>query len=284
MKIYGSDICIDCRILKAVLMARGIEADFIDITENTGNLREFLGIRDHDSHFEKVRNWEGGAIGIPCFVSDEGSVTLNVDEAFSWIGQPCMNPMAVLAMENGAELILELLPQAAPNTVNSFIQAAQQQVFDRHGIERIVPKDWIDMSYSGFGKKEGQYLIPYESELHPEIPPLDSHFGCVCMGGYGKMGQAGCEFFFPLRPCPEHKGLYPVFGKVISGIEEILRLEHVAIRPVTDFPIEGLEVNTPVEPEIIDHVELDLKGVTYPDPVRINEGVLTPPWKQFWER
>lgn len=279
MKIYGSDICIDCRILKAVLKARGIEADFIDITENTGNLREFLGIRDHDSHFEKVRNWEGGAIGIPCFVSDEGSVTLNVDEAFSWIGQPCMNPMAVLAMENGAELILELLPQAAPNTVNSFIQAAQQQVFDRHGIERIVPKDWIDMSYSGFGKKEGQYLIPYESELHPEIPPLDSHFGCVCMGGYGKMGQAGCEFFFPLRDCPEHKGIYPVFGRVLSGEEELLRLKSVELEPVTDYPYPGIEVNRPKQPQVVTQVKLRLYGYQPEPPVTLSREELPECWK-----
>lgn len=279
MKIYGSDICIDCRILKAVLKARGIEADFIDITENTGNLREFLGIRDHDPHFEKVRNWEGGAIGIPCFVSDEGSVTLNVDEAFSWIGQPCMNPMAVLAMENGAELILELLPQAAPNTVNSFIQAAQQQVFDRHGIERIVPKDWIDMSYSGFGKKEGQYLIPYESELHPEIPPLDSHFGCVCMGGYGKMGQAGCEFFFPLRDCPEHKGIYPVFGRVLSGEEELLRLKSVELEPVTDYPYPGIEVNRPKQPQVVTQVKLRLYGYQPEPPVTLSREELPECWK-----
>ena len=279
MKIYGSDICIDCRILKAVLKARGIEADFIDITENTGKLREFLGIRDHDSHFEKVRNWEGGAIGIPCFVSDEGSVTLDVDEAFSWIGQPCMNPMAVLAMENGAELILELLPQAAPNTVNSFIQAAQQQVFDRHGIERIVPKDWIDMSYSGFGKKEGQYLIPYESELHPEIPLLDSHFGCVCMGGYGKMGQAGCEFFFPLRDCPEHKGIYPVFGRVLSGEEELLRLKSVELEPVTDYPYPGIEVNRPKQPQVVTQVKLRLYGYQPEPPVTLSREELPECWK-----
>ena len=279
MKIYGSDICIDCRILKAVLKARGIEADFIDITENTGKLREFLGIRDHDPHFEKVRNWEGGAIGLPCFVSDEGSVTLDVDEAFSWIGQPCMNPMAVLAMENGAELILELLPQAAPNTVNSFIQAAQQQVFDRHGIERIVPKDWIDMSYSGFGKKEGQYLIPYESELHPEIPLLDSHFGCVCMGGYGKMGQAGCEFFFPLRDCPEHKGIYPVFGRVLSGEEELLRLKSVELEPVTDYPYPGIEVNRPKQPQVVTQVKLRLYGYQPEPPVTLSREELPECWK-----
>ncbi len=192
-----------------------------------------------------------------------------------------MNPTATLYMANGAKITIELLPEYAPNTVNSFIYAASHEVFDQHPIERIVPGNWIDMSYTGFRKAEGQYLIPYESNLHPEISPLDSDVGCVCMGGYGELGQAGCEFFFPLRACPEHKGLYPVFGKVISGLDEILRLEHIPTRPVEDFPIPGIEVNTPVTPEIIDHVELNLHGVSYPDPIRINEGVLTPSWQQF---
>lgn len=195
-----------------------------------------------------------------------------------------MNPTATIYMANQSRIVIELLPETAPNTVSSFIYAASHGVFDGHPIERIVPGHWVGISYTGFRKKEGQYLIPFEYELHPELTPLDSEVGCVCMGGYDDLGQAGCEFFFPLRPCPEHKGHYPVFGKVISGIEEILRLEHVAIRPVDDFPIPGLIVNTPVEPEIIDHVELDLKGITYPDPIRINEGVMTPSWAQFWER
>ena len=59
---------------------------------------------------------------------------------------------------------------------------------------------------------------------------MDSHPGCVCMGGYGEDGLASCEFFFPLRDCPDHKGIYPVFGKVIEGMDEIWRLEKVKTR------------------------------------------------------
>lgn len=195
-----------------------------------------------------------------------------------------MNPVATLHMTNNVDIVIELLPDHAPNTVASFIYAANHGIFDEHAIERIVPGDWIDVSYTGFQKREGQYLIPYESELHPEIQPLDSDIGSVCMGGYGELGESGCEFFFPLRPCPEHKGIYPVFGKVLSGIEGILRLEHIPTRPVNDFPIPDVKVNTPVVPQIISSVSIDLKGNSYPDPVRINEGVLTPPWKQYWDR
>lgn len=113
------------------------------------------------------------------------------------------------------------------------------------------------MSYTAFGKKELQYLIPNEFKLHPEITPLDSHPGCVCMGGYGEAGLASCEFFFPLRDCPDHKGTYPVFGHVVSGMDEIKRIAGVKTVPV-DFPIPGVEVNKPVEPQVIETVEVEL--------------------------
>lgn len=85
MKVYGADICIDCRNYKAIQKARGFEADYIDITESTSNLKEFLQMRDHDPVFEPVRKHSG--IGIPLFVREDGEKTFDMDEAFSWIGQ-----------------------------------------------------------------------------------------------------------------------------------------------------------------------------------------------------
>jgi glutaredoxin-related protein len=85
MKVYGSDICIDCRNYKAIQKSRGFEAEFIDITENTTNLREFLQIRDTDPVFASVK--ENHGIGIPLFVREDGTKTFEIDEALAWIGQ-----------------------------------------------------------------------------------------------------------------------------------------------------------------------------------------------------
>ena len=87
MKMYSSDICKDCRAFKALIVERGVESAFeiVDITENTQNLREFLHLRDTEAVFEAVR--EQGAIGIPCFVNDEGNITLDDVVALAWIGQ-----------------------------------------------------------------------------------------------------------------------------------------------------------------------------------------------------
>jgi len=85
MKVYGADICIDCRNYKAIQKARGFEADYVDIIADTTNLKEFLALRDKEAIFEQVREHSG--IGIPLFVRENGEMTFDIDEAFSWIGQ-----------------------------------------------------------------------------------------------------------------------------------------------------------------------------------------------------
>lgn len=189
------------------------------------------------------------------------------------------NPEAVIFMKNGAQITIELLYKAAPNTVNSFIYAASQHIFDHFAIQRIVPGNWIDISYTGFGKKAGQYLIPSEFELNSELHPLPVKLGSICMGGYGSLGLAGCEFFFPVRDCPELTGIYPVFGYIRSGMDEIYRLEHVRTVPVRDYPYAGVEINKPVEPQLIDHVELHLHGLQFDAPIMVSHHELPLCWK-----
>ena len=86
LKVYGADICIDCRNYKALRKARGFADVYIDITESTANLREFLAIRDTSPVFAPVK--EHGGIGIPLFVREDGTATLELDEALAWIDQP----------------------------------------------------------------------------------------------------------------------------------------------------------------------------------------------------
>lgn len=90
MKVYGSEICIDCRNYKAVQKLRGFEAEYIDITEDTAKLKEFLALRDTEDLFEPVRQRHG--IGIPLFVREDGLMSFDIDEALSWIGQAPVKP------------------------------------------------------------------------------------------------------------------------------------------------------------------------------------------------
>ena len=85
LKVYGAEICPDCRDFKVLMAQRGFEAEYVEITEDTQKLRAFLQLRDHDAAFEPVR--ERGSIGIPAFVREDGEVTLDLNTALAWIGQ-----------------------------------------------------------------------------------------------------------------------------------------------------------------------------------------------------
>lgn len=74
-----------------------------------------------------------------------------------------MDPIAVMTMENGAEIVIELLPAHAPNTVASFIHLAKLGVFDVHAIERIVPGN-------GWTPATGRFIGRRRSTSFPENP------------------------------------------------------------------------------------------------------------------
>jgi glutaredoxin-related protein len=72
-KIYIMESCPDCTEVKQ-LYKNNPEYELIDIGQHVKSLKEFLVLRDHHPAFAKVR--KQGNIGIPCFVKDNGTVTI----------------------------------------------------------------------------------------------------------------------------------------------------------------------------------------------------------------
>ena len=68
--------------------------------------------------------------------------------------------------------------------------------------------------------------------------------------------------------------------QVISGMDEIRRIAALKTVPV-DFPIPGVEVNKPVDPQVIETVELELYGETYPEPVRVENPKMPKCWPRL---
>lgn len=85
LKVYGAEICGDCRFFKQLMAERGFEVEYIEMTDSVMHLREFLNLRDHNDAFAAVR--ERGSIGIPAFVNEDGQVTVDLNTALGWIGQ-----------------------------------------------------------------------------------------------------------------------------------------------------------------------------------------------------
>lgn len=77
LKFYGAAICSTCRDTKKLLEEKGIEYEYVDITASIKNLRAFLALRDTLPAYESIK--AAGRVGIPTFVWDDGSVTLDTD-------------------------------------------------------------------------------------------------------------------------------------------------------------------------------------------------------------
>lgn len=75
IKIYGSRLCRDCVQCREDLDKAGVSYEYLDFSDNLLHLKEFLAIRDANPLFQEVR--ENGAIGIPCIILEDGSVTLD---------------------------------------------------------------------------------------------------------------------------------------------------------------------------------------------------------------
>ena len=177
-------------------------------------------------------------------------------------------PLATVTMANGVKILIELYPDEAPNTVNSFIYLANCGFFDNHAIERIIPGAFVDMSYRAFGHEECKYLIEPETRAVGFPNQLRAEPGVIHMGGYGAAGIAAGEFFFPLVVSPKLDGQYPGFGKVIQGWEEIERWATVELVPVTIPQNPSLRCNAPKEPIVIASVRVETWGKSYPLPQR----------------
>lgn len=78
LKIYGSMLCPDCMQCREDLDRAGVRYEYLDFSENLGNLKAFLKLRDENPLFDEIR--KAGKIGIPCILREDGSVTLDWEE------------------------------------------------------------------------------------------------------------------------------------------------------------------------------------------------------------
>ena len=78
IKIYGMPSCPDCSFVERQAEGR-VGYKIIDIGSHVKFLKEFLRLRDSSPVFDDARR--NGRAGIPCFVLEDGRVTLIPEEA-----------------------------------------------------------------------------------------------------------------------------------------------------------------------------------------------------------
>ena len=75
IKIYGMPTCPYCDYVYEQIKDRTDEFEYINIGKNIMNLSRFMRLRDTDPVFDHCK--EIGDVGVPAFVLEDGSITLD---------------------------------------------------------------------------------------------------------------------------------------------------------------------------------------------------------------
>ncbi len=78
IKIYSTNTCPDCINIEKQVKGNN-KYEIINIDSHVRNLKEFIKIRDNSPVFDEAKS--KGFIGIPCFVLEDGTITLKPGEA-----------------------------------------------------------------------------------------------------------------------------------------------------------------------------------------------------------
>ena len=176
------------------------------------------------------------------------------------------NPIAKMYTGKGV-VTMELYPQYAPNTVNSFIWSAQQKFYKNRHIKRVVKDFVLQPSYNHFEDENCDFMLEGEFSANGFDNSLRFEKYIVAMAGDGEKESHGCEFFITLSDAAAEKlqGRFTPFGRVIDGFSEVDRLADV---PVKDVSVEGVSavIKQPVNDEYMLNIEVETFGESYPQP------------------
>ena len=125
--------------------------------------------------------------------------------------------VATINTDKGA-FKLELLPDAAPLTVDNFVELARRGYFNNISFHRVVPNFVVQ---GGDPRGDGNGGPGYQ--IRCEINEVPYARGAVGMALSGK-DTGGSQWFITHSPQPHLDGGYTVFARVIEGMETVDRI------------------------------------------------------------
>ncbi|WP_249869981.1 peptidylprolyl isomerase [Oceanobacillus saliphilus] len=170
------------------------------------------------------------------------------------------NPIVTITMDNDEQILIELYPEVAQNTVANFINLIEDGYYDGLIFHRVIPAFMIQGGDpEGDGTGGPGYSIAGEFNSNGFENELIHERGVISMARSGHPDSAGSQFFIMVDNSPHLDGEYAAFGKVTEGMEVVDAI--VAQETAGEKPLED---------QIMKTVEVDTKGYDYPEPNKIN--------------
>jgi peptidylprolyl isomerase len=143
--------------------------------------------------------------------------TLQYSELPPMTIDPAKQYFATVKLVKGGEFVIQLFPDKAPATVNSFVFLAKQGYFHCVTFHRVLENFMAQGGDpTGTGMGGPGYNLP------DEITDLTfDKAGVVAMANSGVPNSGGSQFFITFGPQEYLNGGYTIFGQVTSGMEVV---------------------------------------------------------------
>ncbi len=139
------------------------------------------------------------------------------------------------------DIVVDLFPKEAPNTVNSFVFLAQDDYYDGLIFHRVIPGFMIqggDPTGTGSGGPGYQFA----DEIVPSL--VFDKAGYLAMANRGAgTGTNGSQFFITTASTSHLNGNHTIFGTVVEG-QDIAEAISQVRRGSGDKPVEAVTIET----------------------------------------
>ena len=181
---------------------------------------------------------------------------------------PDKYPVVTMSIEGYGDIIIELYPHIAPNTVNNFIYLVESGFYDNNTIHRVYTGFVLqggDPTGTGYGDSSNPgYSIKGEFTSNGFKNDLKHEKGVISMARTNDPNSADSQFFIMLEDASSLDGSYASFGKVISGMEVAEAIEEAVGGDASNNGMLATE-----DIITITKVTVDTKGIDYPEPEKI---------------
>ena len=142
---------------------------------------------------------------------------------------PGAGPVIVVETEKGT-FEFETYPNEAPKTVAHIVGLVNKRFYNGQRVHRVVPgfviqmgdpatRDMTKEEFWGSGGSGTMIGVAEFSKLRTHVR------GAVAMAHSGNAAEADSQFYVTLSPQPRLDGQYTVFGKVISGMDVVQKIQ-----------------------------------------------------------
>ena len=152
-----------------------------------------------------------------------------------------LSQFRVVMETSKGNIVIEMLPDKAPNHVRHFLRLASLGAYDKTAFHRIAPGFVIQAGdLNTRSEPVPQAAQKYVVKIRAEINDVKHKAGIVSMARGEEIDSALTSFFIVLADQPPLDGTYTVFGRVVTGMDVVEKI--AAVPAENEHPKERVDI------------------------------------------